>query len=131
MNNSAHAKYQNQLAALAPDDGILRAIADAARRHAWWSSARSWTRTYERFSPGQEPFATLVFESSEEIQAICHVEVFSSRPDGQVADEFLTFDKGMGWLRIKRFPADRHLNTLAAVLRTPGRPTVMRYRPGR
>src|SRR5687768_11486427 len=127
MNNSAHAKYRNQLTALAADDGIILAIADAARRRAWWSSDRTWTRTYERFSPGQEPFATLAFESSEEAQAICHVEVFSSRPNEQVADDFLTFDEGAGWLRLKRFPADRHLNTLAAVLRGPGRSTVMRY----
>ncbi|HEX5733906.1 MAG TPA: phosphotransferase [Blastocatellia bacterium] len=131
MNNSAHAKYRSRLAALALDDCILRAIADAARRPAWWSAGRRWTRTHERFSPGQEPFATLVFESSEEIQAICHVDVFSSRPNEQDADDVLTFDEGAGWLHLKRFPADRHLNTLAAVLRTPGRPTVMRYRPGR
>jgi len=131
MNNSAHAKYRNQLTALASDDLILRAIADAAIRRAWWSSGRRWNRTYERFSPGQEPFATLVFESSEEIQAICHVEVFSSRPNGQVTDDFLTFDEGAGWLRLKKFPADRNLNTLAAVLRGHERATVMRYRPGR
>ena len=131
MNNSAHAEYRNQLTSLASDDGILRAIAGAAKRPAWWSFSRSWTRTHERFSPGHEPFATLVFESFEEIQTICHVEVFSSRPNAQAADDFLTFDEGAGWLRLKRFPADRHLNTLAAVLRTPGRSTVMRYRPGR
>ena len=131
MNNAAHAEYRNQLRSLASDDGILRAITDAARRPAWLCDSRSWTRTYERFSPGQEPFATLVLESSEEVQAICHVEVSSSRPDMEVADDFITFDEGAGWLRLKRFPADSQLNTLAAVLRTPGRPTVMRYRPGR
>lgn len=116
---------------MAHDDRILRAIADAATRGAGWSSGRSWTRAFERFSPGQEPFATLVFESLEETQSICHVDVFSSRPTEQVADDFLTFDESTGWLRLKKFPADRHLNTLAAVLQTPGRSTVMRYRPGR
>jgi hypothetical protein len=130
MNNSAHAKYRNELTALASDDGILQAIADAARRRAWLAGRR-WTRKYERFSPGQEPFATLVFESLEEIQEICHVEVFTSRPNGRVADDSLTFDESAGWLRLKRFPADRHLDTLAAVLREQGRAIVMRYRPGR
>ena len=72
-----------------------------------------------------------MFESVEEAQAICHVEVFASHPSEQVADDFLKLDEGAGWIRLKRFPEDRHLNTLSAVLRTPGRPTVMRYRPTR
>ena len=131
MNNSAHTKYRSRLTALAADDGILRAIADAARSRTWWSCDRTWNRTHERFAPGQEPFASLVFESLEEAQAICHVEVFTSRPNEQGDDYFLTFDEGAGWLRLKRFPADPCLNTLSAVLRRPGRSTVMRYRPGR
>lgn len=131
MNNSAHAKYRTQLRALAADRGARRAIADAARTRAWWSPDRTWTRTYERFSPGQEPFASLVFESSEEAQRICHMDVFTLRPNKQTDDDFIIFDEESGWFRLRRFPADRYLNTLASVLRGPGRATVMRYRPGR
>jgi len=129
-SGSRHDCYRDRLAALATDPVPVAAIVEAGRRNGWWPADRRWDRTYGRFHPGDEPFVTLVFEVDAEPQLICHVEVFTTRPDGPENDNAAVVEHAAGWFRVTRFPADEALPTLPAVLAHAGRRTVVRYRPG-
>src|ERR1043166_3939042 len=127
---SRHDRYRDRLAALATDGVPVAAIVEAGRLNGRWSAGQPWGRTYGRFLPDHEPFATMVFETDAEPQLICHVEVFTTRPapaDGRAAT---VADRPEGWFRVTPFPSDDALPGLPAVLAHPGRRTVVRYRPG-
>src|ERR1043166_2587566 len=127
---SRHDRYRDRLAALATDGVPVAAIVEAGRLNGRWSAGQPWVRTYGRFFPDHEPFATMVFETDAEPQLICHVEVFTTRPapaDGRAAT---VVDRPEGWFRVTPFPSDDALPGLPAVLAHPGRRTVVRYRPG-
>jgi hypothetical protein len=95
----------------------LAALADgeaAAEAAEGVRPGRRWRRTFGRFDPGREPFATLVLESDAAPQAIVRVEAFVYRRP---------------WLVATPFPGDPALRTLPAVLAGRGRAVVVRYRP--
>jgi hypothetical protein len=109
-----------------------------SQERAWLPETRDWTRTYGRFNPDQEPFASLIFEQAvnregaRKSQSIVHLDVLTERPAQSTADEVCVFNRALGWVRALPFPADRSIPTIASVL-TDGEGTAMivRYRPGR
>jgi hypothetical protein len=131
VSSTAHERYQKRLAALATDEPVIGAIEEAAAPRAWWTPGRSWRRTFGRFNPDRDAYASLVFEAEGEPQTLLHVEVSDSRAAAQGADDLSASDDSLGWLRVVPFPADHALDTLGAVLAGTGRATVVRYRPER
>jgi hypothetical protein len=125
---SRHDRYRERLVTLMHDEAPIEAIVEAGRRSGAWGADRRWVRSYGRFFPDREPFVTLVYETVDEPQLVCHVDVFERQPvsddgtDGVVGQE-------VGWLRVTPFPRDESLPTLAAALDHPGRRTIIRYRP--
>ena len=130
MSRAAHTQYREQLAALAGDIAVLRAIQNATPAHAWWSPDKTWRRMAEAFHPGQEPYAALTYEAVGPRPQLFHVEVFQEQPadygDGLVAPEQI-----LGWVRYRPFPADSILNTLSQALAGGGQPRVLQYWPGK
>jgi hypothetical protein len=127
MAETAHARYRARLAALADDHVVPGAIGNAA---AGLAPRDGWVRTYGRFTPDQEPFATLVLEAGAP-QTIVRVEAFATCPPGDSPDAVCARDAALGWIRVSPFPSDPGLPTLPAVLSARPSATVVRYRPGR
>ena len=114
MSHSAHARYRRRLEALACDAAVLASFAERG----------SWERRYARFEPDSEPFATLVYESTDSPQRVMRVDV----SEGPTADAI----RGEpGWLRVLSFDRDEHLPTLPSIVSRPGSCRVVRYLPGR
>ena len=135
---SAHSIYRTQLAALAHDELVVETLNSLAAKHSWLPARRNWSRTYGRFNPDQEPFASLVLEKTKrsegfrQAQLIIHVDVFTKEPQQTTENEALAFHRGLGWLRAWPFPSDRSIPTIASVLKNGNGPTtIVRYRPGR
>jgi aminoglycoside phosphotransferase (APT) family kinase protein len=114
MSHSAHARYRPRLAALACDSAVVASIAEGG----------SWERRYARFEPDSDPFATLVFESTDVPQRVIRVDVSESPRRDAVRSE-------PGWLRARPFDLDDQLTTLPTIVRQPGSWRVVRYLPGR
>lgn len=127
---SAHARFRDRLAVLADAEEPLRAVAEAGERRGWWTPGVGWERSFGRFEPSDQPYATLVFEATGDRQHICRVEVFASRPAEDVGVQSLSPSQTLGWLRVNRFPFDPGLPTLARVV-AAAPTTVVRYRPSR
>jgi hypothetical protein len=114
---AAHDRFRTRLEALATDRSLLAGLpADG-----------EWRRTYGRFTPEAESYATLVYESVGEMQSIVRVDAFERRPEG---DRPAHVDD-VGWLRWTRFPHDAALPTLGAAVGNTPHVRVVRYRPGR
>jgi hypothetical protein len=129
--NSSRDRYLDRLVLLVTDAAILQAIDEASKDCPWWPRDATWRRTYGRFHPDQEAFATLVFQSNGSAQVIFQAEVFVTYPTAQGDGSLILPAKDLGWIRITRFPADPSLTTLAAVIASHPQPTVLRYRPRR
>lgn len=128
-NGSRHDRYRERLAALATDVAPVEAIVEVGRWSGQWPVDRHWVRTYGRFSPDREPFVTMVYETIEEPQLLCCVDVFAMRPElSDRTDSVVHHTEG--WLKVTSFPCDDALPTISATLAHPGRRTVVRYRPG-
>lgn len=134
MSNPAYNTYRKQLTALTTDTAILAALSVAARECAWYPSDKNWVRTYERFEPDHDPFATLIFQSHGKPQKLLHVEISEAYPHEENADDFVLRHNSLGWLCVKPFPADPVLPTLSLVLASAlaasVETTVVRYWPG-
>jgi Phosphotransferase enzyme family len=131
MTNSPRMRYRDQLAVLATDAAILQTMDEASARCPWWAGNATWRRTYGTFHPDREAFATLVFQSYGSPQVIFQAEVLTARPLGEADASLILPARNLGWIRIRQFPADPSLTTLAAVLASHPQPTVLRYRPAR
>jgi len=131
MAEAAHRRYARRLTALATDGPVLDAIAGAEDGEGRWLPRHGWVRTYGRFSPDRDPFATLVLETPGSPQAIARVDVSEALPAGKSLDEVRVHVPVLGWLRVTPFSSDSALSALPDVLAMPGRATVVRYRPGR
>jgi hypothetical protein len=127
---SAHARYRTQLLALADEDVVPGAVAEAGRRWGWPEEA-AWARTHERFDPDEEPYATCVLTGVSSPQRLVRVEAFAAEQSRADADAFLAPAGAAGRLRVTGSLSDPALPALATVRGGPGRRTVVRYRPGR
>lgn len=105
-------------------------IQHAGEKAAWWPKTYTWKRT---FSHVQAPpvLTTLVFESLEQPQEIVTVEAWADEPPSNAANIQCIFVRGLGWLRILRFPADPALATLRNFVQENPQARVLRYRPGK
>jgi hypothetical protein len=102
------------LEALACDSAVLALPGERGR----------WDRRYARFEPDSDPFATLVFESTDVPQRVMRVDVSESPRADAVRSR-------AGWLRARPFNLDDQLTTLPTVVSQPGSWRVVRYLPGR
>src|SRR5262245_23475753 len=125
---SLHDRYRERLAVLATDVAPVAAIVESGGWSGPGASDRHWIRTNARFAPEKEPFVTMVFETDVEPQQICQLDVFATRPAHADVSAWVV-EHAEGWVRVTPFPCDAALPTLAAVLASPGRRTVVRYRP--
>jgi Phosphotransferase enzyme family len=131
MTSSPHLRYQKELVALSEDAAIISAIENVVPPGDLWPRSRDWVRLYERFHPGQNPFAILVFATAGAPQLVRHVDVFRSyRPD-QGCHPLVVSGELIGWASIMPFPCDSSLPTLASLLAKPGVKTVVQYWPQR
>jgi hypothetical protein len=124
---SAHARYRARLVALAGAAAVSDALDHATDR--WGVDTVRWTRRSERFEPDEEPFATCLYEGSGDRQRLARVEVFTERPRPPEGSVLTRAEPG--WLVVSTVSADPALPALQALLAGPGRPTVIRYHPGR
>jgi hypothetical protein len=131
MSSSAHARYSERLASLATGVPILTLFADTRLFHRRVFAQHRWVRTYGRFTPDHEPYATLCFETSAGPQVIVRVSASTTRPQVDEHETPVVFDPTIGWLSLNLFPTDPHLPTLPTVLVGVERATIMRYRPFR
>lgn len=113
--DSAHARYRARLEALAESDLVHDALHEACERWSW-PEPPTWQRMFERFEPDAEPYATCVFAAAGPPQRIVRLDAFSDRAGG---------------LLVTRIPPDPGLPTFAPALAREGRPTIVRYHPGR
>lgn len=128
---ASHEHYREQLIRLARPASLLPLL------DAWASADASaalpeddaWRRVYGRFHPFDAPYATLVFEYTGRPQTFVTVELFDDRPETTDADTHAV--TGLGFARLRGFPADDGLPTLRRVLAAAGDAAVVRYRPGR
>jgi len=129
MTISAHERFRDALTALTGDAAILPAVSAAGARCDWWTSDRTWRRTYGRFTPDASAFVEMVFASDIPSPELCRVEVFQRRPDHQGCPrDVCVVESAIAWARVTRFPFDPDLPGLAHI--APGA-TVVRYHPGR
>ena len=126
MTRSSHERYRDALTALAGDAAILPIVSEAGERCGWWTSERTWHRTYGRFMPDAGAFAEIVVSSDTPSQQLCRIEMFERRPDGRGPGYVWT--PAFGWARVTRFPFDPALPGLPPVAAGA---TVVRYHPGR
>jgi phosphotransferase family enzyme len=127
---SAHARYREQLEALAGSEVVLLAAEEAAVR--WgWPERRTWRRMNEHFEPESEPYATWVLATEEGPQRIVRLEAFRERRPEPGLGACVIRAGAAGRLRVTRFPSDPTLPTLERALAAHRRWTVVRYRPGR
>lgn len=127
---SAHARYREQLEALAGPEVVPLAAEEVAVR--WgWAGGCAWTRIYERFEPDREPYATCVLAAGGASQRIVRLDAFRGRPPPPGPCSYLVPAGAAGVLRATRFPSDPGLPTLERALADHDRTTVVRYRPGR
>jgi Phosphotransferase enzyme family len=112
--DSPHARYRRRLAMLSDDSTVLASIARDG----------GWVRRYARFEPDSEPFATLVYESTDSPPRVVRVDV-SEGPRTN------SFRSEPGWLRALPFELDERLTTLPTIVGQPGSWRVVRYLPER
>ncbi|MGI9335493.1 MAG: phosphotransferase [Gammaproteobacteria bacterium] len=108
---------------------IAAAINLVGRQQSWWAGDSTWTRTYSRFTPQLETYATLVFETTEEPQQLCVVEVSVDRFRGPSATVAHVHVEEIGWLWLMPYTGDPGLPTLSAVVQRCAATRVLRYRP--
>jgi hypothetical protein len=131
MTASSHTRYRDALHVLAGDAAVLPIVSEAGKRSGWWTSGRSWRRTYGRFTPHAPAIASIVFASEIPSQAICRVEMFERRSgDDDSNRDICHLDTEIGWARVTRFPYDPNLPGLPLVA-DGAAATVVRYHPGR
>jgi Phosphotransferase enzyme family len=126
---SAHARYAARLAVLRADEAVLPPVRRAAERIGLAVEGRL-ERTYARFHPHGEPFATLVLGGGGEPGSVVRVEAYDEEPAARDAREAVLRSEA-GWLRVAGIASDPALRSLPALLAGPGRRTVIRYRPYR
>ena len=134
LTASLFEEYRARLEYLVKNERLNPIINQEAKRQCWLDCDRQWSRTYNRFYPGEAPWAVMVCESNPTdslgmAQEICTLEVFEELPvqdDAECAHE-----QSLGWVRIRRFPSDKKLPALSQVLSEPGLPKVIRYRPNK
>jgi hypothetical protein len=127
---SAHARYREELEALAGPEVVLRAVEEAGA--GWgWPEGRTWTRMHERFEPEHEPYATCVLVAQGRPQRIVRLEAFRGRPPEPGTGACIVQAGAAGRICFARFPSDAALPTLERALAVHDRSTVVRYRPGR
>lgn len=129
--NSPFKQHRDLLAALADDDPLLPILAEAGARKSWWQTERTWKRTFGSFDPEHAACITLLFESDDEPQEICRVEISAAKLEGAGAADATFSHQALGWLRLTRFPHDAQLPTLAGVIKNAPQAKVLRYRPGK
>jgi hypothetical protein len=126
---SSHERYRDALSGLAADDVVVPLVRTAGERFGWWTTERTWRRSYSRFQPDATPFATVVFVSEAPAQELCRIDVFETRPDDcGLVPGACDIDAGIGWARVMRFPSDPELPGLRPLA---GNATVVRYHPGK
>ena len=119
----------DQIGRLSDDQFFIESINERGSRLGWWRPDRIWTRMSGRFSPYQEIYATLVFQTQDEPQHICLIELSQHLQAPSSAEETTIFMNGMGWLRLTRFPEDPTLPMLRHVLMTSDQAHVVHYHP--
>ena len=129
MFDSAHTRYHQRLSTLATGAVTPAVFSQAELCQANGFAQRHWVRTYGRFTPDQEPYATLCFVTADDPQALVRIEVFTTRPDTDERKTPLIGDATLGWLCLNVFPDDPQLPTLPAILANLEHVTIIRYRP--
>lgn len=127
--NESYEQYRDLLATLADDTIPLALLNEAAIRCGWWSSHRQWQRTYGRFHLGDKPLLTLIYETLDQPQEICVIELLPTFPQVFDSSRVLLRRQGLGWFCLTRFPRDTALPALSQLLNGPGQTMVLRYRP--
>ncbi len=131
MFSSPHSRYRKQLQALRSDVPLVEAVRRSLQPESILGQQLVWTRMYERFSPGEAPYASLVLAAtSHTSRRVFQVEVFGERPVDDTNQSWVARDEQLGWVRILRFPSDGVLDTLTAVLAEHATASVVQYWPG-
>lgn len=133
MSDIAAAKLQSAefVSVLAQDEVALALLDRVAEQRGWWKPGRRWVRTYGRWYVDSAPRATLLYETVEQPQSICTIDLFSEPPAEATESQLIVCEKQLGWLRLTRFPKDDALPGLQQVLGQYGGGQVLRYRPGK
>lgn len=99
----------------------------------WWEPGRTWKRTYGRFDPGADTYCTLVYETGDEPQRLCLVEVMATQPPSDRGPLLCLRDTLLGWVCLSPFILDSRLTTLPELFSrmTDHEIRVLRYRPQR
>jgi Phosphotransferase enzyme family len=94
-----HERLRDALTALSGDAAIVPAVSSAGVRSGWWTSGRTWRRTYGRLTAHAVAFADLVFASEMPSPELCRVEVFDCRPDDpRTHRDVCIVESEIGWM---------------------------------
>lgn len=110
---------------------VTEALRETGERRGWWPGDRRWVCTYGRFEPWKKSYCRILFETRDDPQRLCSVELFESPPNEEGGVILPLPDPLVGWMRLNPFPSDSRLPSLAAVISGAGKVRVLRYRPGR
>lgn len=116
---------------LAADEAALTILDQVAYQRAWWAPGRNWQRTFGRWYVEGAARATLLYETVEQPQALCTIELFDAPPERVSENQVMIYADQLGWLRLTRFPDDAAMPALACVVGQHGGGHVLRYRPGK
>ena len=119
--------YRERLSHWSKEEVMLSALRQVGQTRGWWSPERRWKRSYGRFDISTAPLVTLVYETLDDPQRLCVLELFETKPDEETEGQAVLKDETGTWLRLSRFPHDPALPTLSKVLTEGAR--VVRYRP--
>ncbi len=128
MNHSPYEGWRDWLAQLADQPKMQTLVAQTGAEEGWWSDESIWQQEYGRFTPHDQPSATLLYETAEPPQKLCLIECFVEQPT-ITSHQTRRYHPDLGWLRFTRFPHDPTLPGLQTVLQMPGQAHVVRYRP--
>src|SRR5688500_9485859 len=122
---SAHARYRDELEALADEEVVVLAAEAAAAR--WgWPGRRAWARMHVRFEPDRAPYATCVLAAGGEPQRIVRLVAFRDGSPHPGDGACIVSVAGVGRLRVTAFPSDPDLPTLPRALAENNGATVVR-----
>ncbi|MFQ5481567.1 MAG: phosphotransferase [Nitrospinaceae bacterium] len=117
------------LSAITSKQDTVASIRQAGDPLKGWSPDREWVRIFERFDTGLNPYCTLVYETKDDPQRLCLLEVYESQPTQLGSHQLSIAHEVAGWFLLTPFQNDPQLPTLPEVLKKTTAARVVRYRP--